>query len=44
MKIITNEDIKRSIKFVVGKKLTIKQREKLKYFWKTGNIITKQNV
>jgi hypothetical protein len=40
MKTITKEDVARSIKFMVGKKLTIKQRKRFLYFWKTGNDIT----
>jgi hypothetical protein len=36
---ITKKDIKRSIKFMIGKKLTLEQRKKIKYFWKTGNIL-----
>lgn len=38
MKTITKEDIKRAMKFMAGKKLTIEQRKRLKYFWKTGNL------
>ena len=36
---ITKDDICRALKFMAGKKLTIKQRIKLKYFWKTGNTL-----
>jgi hypothetical protein len=38
-KAITNKDIERSIQFMIGKKLTIEQRKKLKYFWKHGNLL-----
>ena len=33
------KDITCSLKFMIGKKLTVKQQIKIKYFWKTGNII-----
>ena len=36
---ITKEDISRALKFMAGKKFTIEQRKKIKYFWKTGNRI-----
>jgi hypothetical protein len=35
---ITKKDIERSIKFMIGKKLTLEQRKRLKHFWKTGDI------
>jgi len=34
---IDKEDVGRSIKYMIGKKLTKEQRRKIKYFWKTGN-------
>ena len=36
---ITKKDIERSIKFMKGKKLTIEQRKRFKYFWKTGYML-----
>jgi hypothetical protein len=36
---ITKEDIERSIKYMIGKKFTVKEREKIKHFWKTGNLL-----
>ena len=41
---IAKKDIERSIQFMIGKKLTIEQRKKLKYFWKTGKILNAFNV
>jgi len=38
-KIITKEDVGRSIQFMIGKKFTAEQRKKIKYFWKTGNLL-----
>jgi len=34
---ITKKDIERSIQFMIGRKLTIEQRKRLKHFWRTGN-------